>query len=363
MNHSTVIRDETEDNSTSSSVSHFMLMDGFVATNNVICGVVGFPLNLFTAVFIIFKPRLHHTRNIVWLGVAFSNLLILLEHLFEFYAYQFHSETAKEVFSLVAGLPYTSLMLNLFFLLVDRYVSIAHSAWYKRSVSITWIVSGEIGCFSILCVLMKGPYLVELIPFPAALTITKIKFSSVFGFITLSLCAAGQAFVYFKVKYYLDLEKDAATSLSSHKRAQYNDFARERLANNTQTAEFISESSLEGFRHHAVAASLQNRPVTPSPFFIIIGNETISRLELKAAHHAVDSVSLFFVFFLPAVTALMFAISAGCSSASDLIRQECSTSLWFLTYTRGLMVFYIILSPIFFVIRSHDLSQTLHRKS
>ena len=123
------------------------------------------------------------------------------------------------------------------------------------------------------------------------------------------------------------------------------------------------ENSLYGFLHNAAAVSLQNTTaIAPSPLFIQIGNKKISRLELDAARHAVDAVSLFLVFFLPSLVTLSFATFADCSSSNHLIRQECSVYLWSLSYTRALVVFYTIVNPIFFVKRSRDLTQALNRR-
>ena len=350
---SAVLREE--ENSTSSTF-HSILMDSFLATNNLFCGVVGIPLNLLIAAYIVFKPRLHRTRNILWLGVAFSNVLVLFQHLLEFYTNQLQSESAKKIFNFVVGLPYTSLALNLFLSLIDRFFRIAYSSWYKRKVTINWIVSGQIALFSIICVLMKGPYLLEIFTFSPRITTAELKLYSFAGFFTLFLCVFGQIFVYAKVKCFLRVEKDLDPSPNSK---AYN-----RQGKNThQTTESMEEKpakqeiSLDDFQsHHARAASLQNLTITSSPHFIHTGNESISRLELKAARQAVDSSAMFFLFSLPTVLALVFAASADCSSSDHPIRQECSTYLWTLAYSRGLMVFYTVVNPIFFFMQSPDLS-------
>ena len=365
MNHSTIIREAADNFTSYAPVSHLIPMNKFVATINVICSVVGIPMNVLTAVFILLKRRLHQTRNILWLSVAFSNVFILLHQLVEFYAYQFKSEAAEKIFILVLGLPDTSLALNLFLSLVDRYVCIAHSSWYKRKVTTTWIISGQIGCFSILCVLTKGHYLFGFIPLPEELATTDMKIVRIVGSIFVLLCLVGQISLYFKVKYYLDLGKEADTPVSSHIRAQYNYKARQPQAKNMQITEFMGgetqeENSLDDFhRHRAAAASLQNRQATKSSFFIHVGNNKISRLDLKSARLAVENVSLFLVFFLPFYVAFMFAISADCISV-NIVLQKCSPYLWTAIYTRGIVVFYAIVSPIFCFTRSHDLSQALN---
>ena len=222
MNHSAIIREAT-DNSTS-YVSHFIPMNDFVAINYLICAVAGIPLNLLTVVFIALRRRLHRTRNIMWLGVAFSN--VLRQRVLRL---PVPIPNGKEDLQLGGRfIPYASLALNLFLSLVDRYVCLAYSAWYMRKVTITWIISGQIGCFSILCVLTKSPYLLNFISLPERFTITDMKIFSTIGFIILLMCVVGQLGVYFKVKYYLDLEKDVYTSLSSHRRAHHNYIGRQR---------------------------------------------------------------------------------------------------------------------------------------
>ena len=361
MNHSSTDLKEATSNASCS----FFPMDFFLATNHVICNVIGLPLNLLTAGFIVLKTRLHQTRNIVWLGVAVSNVLVLSEHLVEFYAYHFESETAKKIFSLVAGLPYGSLMMNLFLSLIERYVSIVHSSWYKNNVTITWIVSGQIGCFSIICVLMKGPYVLEIFPFPPQITTAELKLFSVAGFFTLILCLFGQISLYTKIKCFLRLEKDLEVSPSTNRRA-----CNRQGENTHQTTEFMGEESEQenslDFRHHAAAASALKIPTaTPSSFFIRIGDQIISRRELKAARHVLDSVALLLVFALPTYATFMFAVAADCSpsTAHNLSNPDCSTYLWTFAYTRGISLIYVVINPIFFTIRSLDMVQALNRSN
>ena len=334
-----------------------------LAWSHLVCNLIGLPLNILTALFIIFKPRLHQTRNILWLGVAFSNVLVLLQHLVEAYAHHFQSDTAKDIFVFVFGLPYASLALNLFFSLVDRYVSIAYSAWYKRKVviNITWIVSGEIGCFSILCILMKGPYLIEVIQFSSQITRTEVKISNIVGFTTLFLCVAGCILVYFKVKYYLDHEKNADMMRVIRRRA----FTRKEQS--TQTTEFVGgeplEDSLIGFHHQQTTATVQELVVAPSPFFIHIGDQEISQREIEASRNVLDSVTLLLLFASPFIVTFNLTIYSDCYSATGTlpIGQHCSNYLWAFAYTRGLLLIYPVVNPILFATRSRDLSQALSR--
>ena len=336
-------------------------MDSFLAAHLLVCNLIGLPLNLLTAAYIVFKPHLHNSRNIIWLGVAFSNVLILLHHLVEAYAHHFRSETAKNIFKLVVGLPYASLTLNLFLSLVDRYVSITHSAWYKSHVSINWIVSGEICCFSILCIVMKGPYLIEIIQFSSKITTMELKIVTIVLFPTLLMCVIGYTLVYLKVKCYLRIEKEADAKLSTNRRA----FTQKEQS--TQTTEFVErelrEDCLIDFHLQQATPPVQKLVVTPSPFYIQIGDyQEISRLELKAAHAALDSVTLFLLFVPPFFVTLNLTIHADYFPSFGILNNSphCFNYLWTLTYTRILLLIYPVVNPILFAKRSRDLLQTLN---
>ena len=79
MNHSAIIREAAENSTSYASVSPFIPMNDFLAINNVICSAIGIPMNVLSAVFILLKRRLHQTRNVLWLGVAFSSPFIMNE--------------------------------------------------------------------------------------------------------------------------------------------------------------------------------------------------------------------------------------------------------------------------------------------
>ena len=79
MNHSAIIQEAVDNSSSYAPVSHFIPMNDCVAIIKVICSVVAIPMNVLTAVFILLKRRLHQTRNVLWLGVAFSSPFIMNE--------------------------------------------------------------------------------------------------------------------------------------------------------------------------------------------------------------------------------------------------------------------------------------------
>ena len=96
------------------------------------------------------------------------------------------------------------------------------------------------------------------------------------------LCVVAYILVYFKVKYYLDHDKNADITLAIRRRA----FTRKEQSTQTFVGGVPVEDSLIGFHHQQITATEQKLVVTPSPFFIHIENQEISRRELEASRIA-----------------------------------------------------------------------------
>lgn len=90
------------------------------------------------------------------------------------------------------------------------------------------------------------------------------------------------------------------------------------------------------------------------------GTQTISRLELEAARHAVDSITIFIVLGLPVVVTLSFAFFSGCIFLPPE-NPECSPYLWALAYARGILIVNAVASPVFYIIRSYEMYRALIR--
>lgn len=101
--------------------SHQWLMDSavylsdYLAIYHSITSIVGIALNVTVAGAIISWSRLHMQRNIMWLGVGFSNLLLLIFHLAEVLAvYWPISPVAADICAFISGLPNPALTLSWF---------------------------------------------------------------------------------------------------------------------------------------------------------------------------------------------------------------------------------------------------------
>ena len=87
--------------------------------------------------------------------------------------------------------------------LIDRYICISHSVWYRQSVTVRWVLTIQLVCFVILCLLMKGPYIFGFIPLECRANPQDRKIFFAFILTFFALCVAGQIVVYFKTKTYL----------------------------------------------------------------------------------------------------------------------------------------------------------------
>jgi len=134
-------------------------MDDYLSTGYATLAALGVPVNLLVAGPIIFLKRLHSPRNIVWLGVGFSNILFLLSFLLEVaYARSEGSAPWQIYFEILSGLPNASLVLNLHLSLLNRYVMLHYPLWYKQNVTNSLIVIGQLCYFLFLFLILKGRF-------------------------------------------------------------------------------------------------------------------------------------------------------------------------------------------------------------
>ena len=108
--------------------------------------------------------------------------------------------------------------------LIDRYICISRSVWYRQSVTVRWVVTIQFFCFVVLCLLMKGPYIFGLAPLECRANPQDRKIFFAFVLIFFVLCITGQIVVYLKTKTYLvigetgNVEEGGTTGASTAKR-------------------------------------------------------------------------------------------------------------------------------------------------
>jgi len=122
------------------------------------------------------------------------------------------------------------------------------------------------------------------------------------------------------------------------------------------------ETSSTQQRNVASTTAVSNISRNNESYFVQIGSEMVSRLELEATQSVIAGVFSLVVFATPTiiVSSLLFV---GCSLISDASpRSECSTYYSkVLGYTTELIQFHSIYSPIFYGIKSKDCFSAFHQ--
>ena len=117
-----------------------LYMENCLTITHILCTFIGIPYNILVMTTIICCRRFHSSRHFTWLGTGFSNVLILVYYMTESLAVSLESPIAGQICAWLFGLPQSSLVLNHFLSLLERYLSLKHSNWYKRRVINCWIV-------------------------------------------------------------------------------------------------------------------------------------------------------------------------------------------------------------------------------
>lgn len=123
------------------TVQHPIHSNGVCLVLHIFTFIVGVPLNLFVAFFLVRLRRLRRKpRNIFSLGLILSNFSAFVPVVVEFTYLHFPEEDICRVYVTFVGLPYVLFMANALMSLVDRYAAIAHPLWHKRWVTVPFAI-------------------------------------------------------------------------------------------------------------------------------------------------------------------------------------------------------------------------------
>lgn len=298
------------------------------------CVAIGAPLNLLIAVVIIAQRRLHKPRHIFWLGVTFSNLfaqLVSINELVVFYLIPENKATCWAFFISV-GIPYASLLLNLLLGLIDRFVAITYPLWHKNKVSVKLIVIGQLTGVLLLLLLLKTSYFWDGIP--KDVTCHKNQSHGKIFVITLTAlvvsCFTAQITIYLKTKTYFLKQREGRCQLMDSLSPS---------ASRLNRSDVIEETS------------------TKSPeFFVHIGSQAISKLEMEAAWTLVQGVTS-----LAIISSPVFIVWLGAFYCSQ-VYDDCTAVTWMIPYFRELVLVHTIYNPIMYIWRSHEFYSAIKRK-
>ena len=102
--------------------------------------ILGSLLNALVPLTIGFSRQLHYPRHVFWAGICCANEMYIIGQLSELLAVLHGDRIACQIFVLLAGSNYSSLLMFLVLAALDRYLAVAHFKWYKEKVTNQWVV-------------------------------------------------------------------------------------------------------------------------------------------------------------------------------------------------------------------------------
>jgi hypothetical protein len=101
------------------------------------CCSIGIPLNLFIAVTIIQRRRLHRkSRNIFLLGITLSYLSFFIPPAIELIYWALYPvESVCHAYIIVVAVPQSLLLINMLLALTERYLAINHQLLHRRKMT------------------------------------------------------------------------------------------------------------------------------------------------------------------------------------------------------------------------------------
>lgn len=313
------------------------------------CASVGIPLNLLIASVIIAQRRLHKPRHIFWLGVIFSNLFALLASLAEFAVFYLApgNQIMCWIFIVLVGVPYGTLLLNMLLGLLDRYAAITYPLWHKNWVTVKRIVSAQLVGLVAITVSFKIPYMVE--GNLSELNCEKHQPHGKIIVLTLlslvAICLVLQIIIYYRARVHLFNHREG--------------HCRPESTTGRQLSILSCRNDQPSGREETTLSSPPNgaaRQEPDSSFFVHVGSETISRLEIEAAWTLLAGVSSLCLFASPIFFVLLGALY--CSQIYD----DCRSVTWMIPYFRELVLVHTVYNPIFYIWRSREFTSALSRK-
>ena len=337
-------------------------MDTILASGHLICVLLGIPINLIIILLIIVRRRLRRQpRNLIWIGIGVSNIFVLITNTFELIGYYLpEAEELCRIRFFLVGLPVACLLMNNILSMVDRYLAIFHPVWYRRCVTVRWVLRIQVVAFTLLFLLMKLHYILGLIQVKCNVVhpLDRAVFIGFIFFFTI-LCLFGQLIVYFMIKTYLVLpsSKEGENTSGSNNTTTNPAGAVPSIENIQQgdptgppvidNQEYIAPE--EAVRALGQYVEKNNSTMKKNLYFVRIRHEMVSRLELEATQNVILSVGLLLLFALPWIISSISALICHGNVVRQVMNDkegkpeasavgQCSPYYWAISYTRLILL-------------------------
>lgn len=123
---------------------------------------IAFFANCLVLTIILSSRQLRYPRHVYWAAACVLNIFCMINLVIEMVALVTENPTVCKIFVGLAGTAYSSLLLCLAVTATDRYLSIAHSDWYGRVMTVRLAVILTAGCYLVSVVTVSSPYWIGL---------------------------------------------------------------------------------------------------------------------------------------------------------------------------------------------------------
>jgi hypothetical protein len=298
----------------------------------VLAITTGVPIHLLV-VFVILRTRqLYNPRNAFWLGNIACHFATLVMGAFEYWTIVIPSvgqtnKTVCQIYSLLVGYPYTSLLVSLLLATADRWFAISNPIKHRKYVTVAGVAGCLVVSWLLVFFILTSPYWsgrVRLLS--CTVNPDVMKWIMLSHFVTVIFIIIAQVKVYIRTRQYLRFK--AHRPIDVH-----------------QPLDYLVSSNSSSAR--------------PDEYFVHLPDKTICRLELEASVTLFCGVASLIVCALP--LAFVFLALIICKIGLDSIQCDVSTVFSLIPYAREMLLLHSVISPLLYVLRSREFSKALRR--
>lgn len=288
--------------------------------------ILGLPLHILVAAVILRTRQLHNPRNTFWLGAIACHTATLLMGIYEILTTIYGTikdDVFCRIYSLLVGSPYTSLLVNLLLATADRWIAISYPLYHRKHVTVFKVILFLIASWILVLITLTSPYWSGKVQLPICSVHPDVMvWVTLSHFAVVVLIIVAQVLIYLRARQYFKF------------RAHHSNLKTE----NRQSGSSVSSS------------------LRRDEYFVHLPDKTISRLELEASVTLWCGVAMLCFFSLP--LAFLFLTAFACRLAD---KMKCDGIVALIPYSRELLLWHSVISPLLYILRSREFSSALRR--
>jgi len=270
---------------------------------------------------IVLLRRPHLTRNFAWIGIGISNIFSLVTVMAVGLSVRWESSASTHALcSWFVPLSIATQILNFMLAKVERHIAITYPHWHKSHA--TPIIVTAVQFASLLLIVVMGlvfnfQLFEEFVSKIFSCTWTfKLVGSIIFG--VLPLCLTCQVIVGTRTRILsieINYPGNAAVELD-----------------NLRGVSPVEQDNVDDLS----PGTQNNEPAEQRSYFVRIGNNLVSRLELSAAQ-TVDIITALYLLFVITPVFISFVVVSICLQTSSSSSSDCSSFIGGFYYTGGIL--------------------------